>query len=496
MEQDSLLDLFGITEKDLERKSAKSDTKKGKTGTSSAKSGRSKAGNFYELPVTVYGCGYSCTVPKVEDKQISHNRLTEYLRKEFAALEAFSFKLKKTEEKDLVITQDLKAEEEELTIGETKICYGDTELHFSGGTIEDAKEMWCQEHPEFTECSMAYSKEKKVLLPFFESNTAAGKTYDTPLQIGIMQHILQIEGEEKGVTLEKLQEQYFKKYPFYKGCSFFFSEEENLLIPVFEESRNEKKSDVISLPVKVRTALTELEYGPEDFGGKTSVKLEDIRMKLEQIYPEFSKERTHMEYDKRHFIIPILKGSTKGVVIRSRNQNYGLYIVEGCDGKTHRIEKTPVGEFAVCISDPEEEPEFHFALPKIPGEILEEVMQFFLDNREHEVACQLFYTKEEGYTIYYPRQDYSLAAVTFERDPILESQKTLVMDMHSHGGMPAFFSAQDNRDEKGTRLYMVAGNLYRTPQIRVRAGIIGHFLDLYCGDLFEGQYEAGKPEER
>ena len=485
MGQENLLDLFGITESDLVKKTTKSDFKKGKSGTTATKTGGGKSNNTYDLPVTVCGCGYSCTIPSSEEKKISHNRLTEYLRKQFVSLETFSFTLKKTEGKELVITQSLKAEEEELNIGETRICYGDTELHFAGGTIEVAKELWCQEHPEFSECCMAYNKDKQVLLPFFESNTAAGKTYDTPIQIGIMQHVLLIEEKKKGVKLEALKEQYLKKFPFYKDCVFFYSEEKNLLIPVFEESGKEKKSDMISLPVRVRTALTEIEYGPEDFEGKTSVKLEDIRMKLEQIYPEFSKERTHMEYDKRHFIIPILKGSTKGVVIRSRNQDYGLYIVEGCDGETHRIEKTPVGEFAVCISNPHEEPEFHFALPKIPKKILEEVMQFFLDNREHEVACQLFYTKEEGYSVYFPRQDYSMAAVSFERNHLLELTKTLVMDMHSHGRMPAFFSLQDNRDEKGTRLFFVAGNLYKTPQIRVRAGIIGRFVDLYCGDIFE-----------
>ena len=55
-----------------------------------------------------------------------------------------------------------------------------------------------------------------------------------------------------------------------------------------------------------------------DFQGKEEVSLEDIRRKLEMIYPEYSKERTIMEYDERHFIIPILKSSSKGVILRSR----------------------------------------------------------------------------------------------------------------------------------------------------------------------------------
>ena len=393
--------------------------------------------------------------------------------------------MKEAENKELVILQPLKEDnEKDKIIDEAAICYGDTELLFSGGTIADAKKAWCEEHPEFSGCQMAHNEEKQVLVPFFESNTAVGKCYDTPIRIGIMQHMLLIQEEEKNVSLETLKKRYLEEYPFYKDCSFFYSEENNLLIPVMEESGRQKKIEKINLPVTVRTALAEIKFCSEDFKGKDSASLEEIRMKLEENYPEYSKERTVMEYDERHFIIPILKGSTKGAEICSRSDRYAFYMVEGCDGETHRIEKTPVGEFAVCVSDFSEKPEFHFALPRIPRKILDEVMGFFMENKAHEAACQLFYTREEGYSIYYPAQRYTITSVSFERDYALECSKTLVMDMHSHGRIQAFFSGQDDRDEKGTRLFLVAGNLYEEPQICVRAGIIGRFIDICCSDIF------------
>lgn len=483
MEQKNLFDLFGITIEDLEKKAAKKNKdKQGKTKPE--KYGRGRGGNKYALPVTVYGCGYSFTVSDEEEKEIPNDRLLKLLSEHFRGLEAFTYSVKQTKDKALIILQPLKEEaDKDKVIGEVTICYGDTEMHFCGGTMDEAKKAWCEEHPEFIGCQMAYNEKKQVVLPFFASNTTAGKLYDTPIQIGIMQHILQIEEEKENVKLESLKESYLKVYPFYEGCSFFDSEAKNLLIPVMEEP-GKKKSDKIKLPITVRAALSELDYGPEDFDGKSCVSLEEIRMKLEQTFPEYSKERTIMEYDEHHFIIPILKGSTKGVIVRSRDNNYALYEVKGRDGEDYRIEKTPVGEFTVCLSKADEKPEFHFALPKIPVCILEEVLQFFLKNKEHEAACQLFYSRGEGYTIYYPEQRYSIAEVSFKRDHVLESLKILVMDLHSHGRMQAFFSRQDDRDEKGTRLFLVAGNFDKEPQICIRAGIIGCFVDVKCEDIF------------
>lgn len=484
MGQENLFDLFGITQEDFEKKANARNKEKKETGTKN-KPGKGKNKKLYSLPAAIYGCGYGFTASDGEKTEASYDRLQELLRGHFLGLNTFPFSLKETENKELVIMQSLREEDEkDKVIEEAAICYGDTELLFHGGTIADAKKAWCEEYPEFDGCQMAYHEEKQVMIPFFENNTASGKLYDTPIQIGIMQHILLIEEEERNVSLETLKERYFEAYPFYKGCSFYFSEEKNLLIPVMKGPGEQKKSDKISLPVTVRTALTELKFSMGDFEGKSSVSLEEIRMKLEQTFPEYSKERTTMEYDERHFIIPILKGSTKGVEISVRSNKYALYMVEGCDGKTHRIEKTPIGEFAVCVSEPNAKPEFHFALPKIPRSILKEVMHFFMENKEHEVACQLFYTSEDGYSIYYPKQKYTLASVSFERNYALECSKTLVMDMHSHGRLRAFFSEQDDRDEKGTRLFLVAGNLHEEPQIRVRAGIIGRFVDIFCSDIF------------
>jgi PRTRC genetic system protein A len=56
----------------------------------------------------------------------------------------------------------------------------------------------------------------------------------------------------------------------------------------------------------------------------------------------------------------------------------------------------------------------------------------------------------------------------------LRGQNAL-LDFHSHGFAPPFFSTIDNKDEsRGFRLYAVAGN-FPNPTLLVRVGIYGHF---------------------
>lgn len=65
------------------------------------------------------------------------------------------------------------------------------------------------------------------------------------------------------------------------------------------------------------------------------------------------------------------------------------------------------------------------------------------------------------------------------------SESTVVLDLHSHHEMGAFFSETDNRDEQGCRLYAVIGRIYSRPEIRVRLGVYGDFVELPAAAVFE-----------
>ena len=63
----------------------------------------------------------------------------------------------------------------------------------------------------------------------------------------------------------------------------------------------------------------------------------------------------------------------------------------------------------------------------------------------------------------------------------------VVAEFHSHGSARSFFSATDDRDEQGFRIYGVVGRLDTPePDLSLRVGVYGHFAPLGWPQVFEG----------
>lgn len=60
----------------------------------------------------------------------------------------------------------------------------------------------------------------------------------------------------------------------------------------------------------------------------------------------------------------------------------------------------------------------------------------------------------------------------------------VILELHSHGNMNAFWSGIDDRDELGFRFYGVIGQLDRCPQIRLRLGLHGYYYNIKPNLLF------------
>ncbi len=89
-------------------------------------------------------------------------------------------------------------------------------------------------------------------------------------------------------------------------------------------------------------------------------------------------------------------------------------------------------------------------------------------------------TWQDGYSLREPDQVRSAGSVTYESLP------DTVLDFHSHtGSMPAHFSCIDDRDEQGFRIYAVVSGLRSLfPEVGLRLGIYGYFLELGKEDVF------------
>ena len=140
--------------------------------------------------------------------------------------------------------------------------------------------------------------------------------------------------------------------------------------------------------------------------------------------------------------------------------------------------------------------------PKVPYYMLLQTVTFFkevMEKKNDAEAMVQFYWDPLGekYIMYCPEQEITRASVRFLRSTEYDSKYTLVMDIHSHNTMGAFWSGTDNADEQETRVYGVLGKLDKDPfEYKFRISVGGQHRDIDIFDIFEHPYpKVSFPEE-
>ena len=116
----------------------------------------------------------------------------------------------------------------------------------------------------------------------------------------------------------------------------------------------------------------------------------------------------------------------------------------------------------------------------IPASLFELGLRWFQDAPYTE---RFFAVRWDGrtYRLVVPPQAGTASSLTY-RPPA-----GVVAEFHSHGNSRAFFSATDDRDEQGFRIYGVVGRLDSPrPELRLRVGVYGHFAPLEWPQVFCG----------
>ena len=79
-----------------------------------------------------------------------------------------------------------------------------------------------------------------------------------------------------------------------------------------------------------------------------------------------------------------------------------------------------------------------------------------------------------------PQQTGSVAHLAYRGG----GDSDVIMDVHSHCTMGAFFSGEDTRDEQGFRLYGVVGRIFTQVEFALRVGVYGDFWRVPAGMIF------------
>ena len=124
----------------------------------------------------------------------------------------------------------------------------------------------------------------------------------------------------------------------------------------------------------------------------------------------------------------------------------------------------------------------------IPLRLLAAGLTWFGEDPDTE---RLFAVRWDGaaYRLVVPPQAGSETSLAYEPPAVV------VAEVHSHGRARAFFSATDDADEQGFRIYGVAGRLGTPlPELRLRLGVYGHFAPVTLVQVFSG-HGPGPPAQ-
>lgn len=131
------------------------------------------------------------------------------------------------------------------------------------------------------------------------------------------------------------------------------------------------------------------------------------------------------------------------------------------------------------------QPHFRLKVPRLPGRLLKAVLSDARRARHRNGGLKeaLYHFRHDGarVRVLKPAQRATAASVV----GIESDSADVILDLHSHGNMSAFWSEMDNGDEQGFRMYGVIGRLDARPEIRLRLGVYGYWFPLPLEVLFD-----------
>ena len=145
---------------------------------------------------------------------------------------------------------------------------------------------------------------------------------------------------------------------------------------------------------------------------------------------------------------------------------------------------------------PELEPSLGLKESRVPREIVAEMLRRSRSARDTkgepcEIVFHLEFNETGVWQLHVPSQQQSPRRAKPSDDSPVSSYARACIEVHSHVDMHASFSALDDQDEQGFRIYAVIGCISKTPVMRVRVGMYGYRHDIPANWVFDLPPEIG-----
>jgi PRTRC genetic system protein A len=115
--------------------------------------------------------------------------------------------------------------------------------------------------------------------------------------------------------------------------------------------------------------------------------------------------------------------------------------------------------------------------------ILTHARRAFSETREHLIEQQYHLVYEQAMLrVRVPLQEASASRVSYQMP---DDAGAILLDLHSHHHMAAYFSSTDDRDDQGLSVSAVIGRIDTRPEICMRLNVYGHHQTLPATVLFE-----------
>lgn len=139
---------------------------------------------------------------------------------------------------------------------------------------------------------------------------------------------------------------------------------------------------------------------------------------------------------------------------------------------------------------------------KIPGIMLHQIVEFFkavmvgkfkaeakgaTTHGKYEAMAHIIWNPKTGYRVSIPTQKVTGGSVNYEHDSYnLADGDVVVVDIHSHNTMSAFYSGTDDNDDKHALIYTgVIGTLDKEPTMKFRLNNLQYKVELPPDFIFD-----------